>query len=82
MWSARPLTDCWLNESGVWVDVLDTRVEIELGNEVTALVSYSMVVAAAKPQTPGSSFLGDHQSTGGNRDFLQVHLPHTCRTDT
>lgn len=66
------MTDCWLNESGVWVDVLDTRVEVELSNEVAVLISYSMVVLAAKTQTPGSSFLGDYQGTGGNRDFLQV----------
>lgn len=65
------MTDCWLNESGVWVDVPDTRVEIQVGNEVTSLISYSMVVVAAKAPTPGSSFLGDYLHSG-NRDFLQV----------
>lgn len=72
MWSSRPLTACRLEESGVWVDVPDTRLELVLANDVTSLISYSMVVVAAKPQLPGSSFLGEQRSNGGTKDFLQV----------
>ena len=74
MWSSRPLTDCWLEESGVWTDVLDSHVDLILANGVTSLVSYSIVVEASKPQMPGSSFLGEYQNNGGSKDFLQVHL--------
>lgn len=72
MWSSRPLTACRLEESGVWINVPDTHLELILANDVTSLISYSMVVVAAKPQLPGSSFLGQQQSNGGNKDFLQV----------
>lgn len=72
MWSSRPLTDCWLKESGVWTDIPDSNVEVVLVNEVKSLISYSMVVVASKPQLPGSSFLGDPNGNGGSKDFLQV----------
>lgn len=72
MWSSRPLTACRLEESGVWVDVPDTHLELVLASEVTSLISYSIVVVAAKPQLPGSSFLGEQRSSGGSKDFLQV----------
>lgn len=72
MWSSRPLTDCRLDVSGVWTDVPDSDVEVALVNEAVALISYSMVVMASKPQMPGSSFLGELQHSGGSRDFLQV----------
>lgn len=72
MWSSRPLTACRLEESGIWVDVPDTHLELVLANDVTSLISYSMVVVAAKPQFPGSSFLGEERSNGGTKDFLQV----------
>ncbi len=72
MWSSRPLTSCRLEESGVWTDVPDTHLELVLVNDVTSLISYSMVVVAAKPQLPGSSFLGEQRSSGGSKDFLQV----------
>lgn len=72
MWSSRPLTACRLEESGVWVDVPDTHLELVLANDVMSLISYSMVVVAAKPQLPGSPFLGEQRSNGGTKDFLQV----------
>lgn len=72
MWSSRPLTDCWLNDSGVWIDIPDTGVELALDNEATLLFSYSIVVTAAKIQTPGSPFLVDQRNNGATRDFLQV----------
>lgn len=72
MWSSRPLTPCRLEESGVWIDIPDTHLELVLTNDVTSLISYSMVVVAAKPQLPGSSFLGEQRSNGGTKDFLQV----------
>ena len=72
MWSSRPLTTCRLEESGAWVNVPDTHLELLLANDVTTLISYSMVVVAAKPQLPGSSFLGEHRSNGGTKDLLQV----------
>ena len=77
MWSSRPLTSCRLEESGVWTDVPDTHLELVLVNEVTSLISYSMVVVAAKPQLPGSSFLGENRLSGGSKDFLQVR--HSSR---
>lgn len=73
MWSSRPVTACSLEQSGVWVDVPDTYLELVLANDVTSLISYSMVVVAAKPQLPGSSFLGEQRSNGGAKDFLQVY---------
>ncbi|CAM9734048.1 unnamed protein product [Scytosiphon promiscuus] len=74
MWSSRPLTTCQLEESGVWIDVPDTKLEVVLARDVTSLISYSMVVVAAKPQLPGSSFLGEQLTNGGSKDFLQVRL--------
>ncbi|CAM9134032.1 unnamed protein product [Discosporangium mesarthrocarpum] len=74
MWSARPLTDCRLDESGVWINIPDTSLTVVLENEASILVSYSMVVNAAQSQVPGSSFLTDQQHNGGNRDVLQIRL--------
>lgn len=74
MWSSRPLTDCRLEESGVWTDIPESHVELVLANDVTSLISYSMVVQASKPQMPGSSFLGEYLHNGGSKDFLQVRL--------
>ena len=74
MWSSRPLTDCWLEESGVWTDIPDSHVEVVLANDVTSLISYSVVVEASKPQMPGSSFLGEYLHNGGSKDFLQVQV--------
>lgn len=39
-------------------------------NGITSLISYSMVVTAAKTQTAGSPFLG--LTSAKDRDFLQV----------
>lgn len=72
MWSSRPLTDCWLEDSGVWTDIPDSHVEVVLANDATSLISYSIVVEASKPQMPGSSFLGEYLHNGGSKDFLQV----------
>ncbi|CAN0543623.1 unnamed protein product, partial [Ectocarpus sp. 12 AP-2014] len=74
MWSSRPLTACRLEESGAWVDVPDTQLQLVLESEVTSLISYSIVVVAAKPQLPGSSFLGEQRGSGGSKDFLQARL--------
>lgn len=76
MWSSRPLSDCWLKESGLWIDVPDTHVEIMITNEVVSLISYSLVAVASKPHIPGSSFLGERQHGLARKDFLQVKVLH------
>ena len=72
MWSSRPLSDCRLEESGVWIDVPDTYVEMMMTNDFTSLISYSLVVVASKPQMHGSLLVGEQPPGGGVKDFLQV----------
>ncbi|CAM9173657.1 unnamed protein product [Ascophyllum nodosum] len=74
MWSSRPLSDCRLEESGVWIDVPDTYVEMMMTNDFTSLISYSLVVVASKPQMHGSLLVGEQPPGGGVKDFLQVRL--------
>lgn len=45
LWCASPLSPASLSQSDTWVDVPDTRMELELPNEAVVLISYDVAVS-------------------------------------
>ena len=74
-WSVSPLNAVRLNETGVWKDVAETSIQIELPRAMTIIAQYSMVVIATKANHPGGDFINDGQiQSSVVADFLGARL--------
>ena len=74
MWSVQPLSRCKLSNTGVWEDVPDTNITLNLPNELPLLVSYDFAAVAFKPESATNDFILDEDMSLGQKDFLQMRV--------